>query len=59
MTQKIKVTAEMEIEEDIIHDDLALESSLGLLGTINSYDVKYEEEAKMSKELERKEERRI
>ena len=43
MTQKIKVTAEMEIEEDIAIDGLSLESSLGLLGTINSYDVKYEE----------------
>ena len=43
MTQKIKITAEMEIEEDIAIDGLSLESSLGLLGTINSYDVKYEE----------------
>lgn len=33
----------MEIEEDIAIDGLSLESSLGLLGTINSYDVKYEE----------------
>jgi len=43
MTQKIKVTAEMEIEEDIAIDGLSLESSLGTLGTIKSYDVKYEE----------------
>jgi len=43
MTQKIKITAEMEIEEDIAIDGLSLESSLGTLGTINSYDVKYEE----------------
>ena len=43
MTQKIKVTAEMEIEEDVAIDGLSLESSLGLLGTIKSYDVKYEE----------------
>ena len=43
MTQKIKVTAEMEIEEDIAIDGLSLDTSLGLLGTINSYDVKYEE----------------
>ena len=33
----------MEIEEDIAIDGLSLESSLGTLGTINSYDVKYEE----------------
>ena len=43
MTQKIKVTAEMEIENDIAIDGLSLDTSLGLLGTINSYDVKYEE----------------
>jgi hypothetical protein len=43
MTQKIKITAEMEIEEDIAIDGLSLESSLGTLGTINSYDVEYEE----------------
>ena len=43
MTQKIKVTAEMEIEEDIAIDGLSLDTSLGLLGTIKSYDVKYEE----------------
>jgi len=43
MTQKIKVTAEMEIENDMAIDGLSLDTSLGLLGTINSYDVKYEE----------------
>ena len=43
MTQKIKVTAGMEIEEDIAIDGLSLDTSLGLLGTIKSYDVKYEE----------------
>ena len=43
MTQKIKITAEMEIEEDIAIDGLSLDTSLGLLGTIKSYDVKYEE----------------
>jgi len=43
MTQKIKITAEMEIENDMAIDGLSLESSLGTLGTINSYDVKYEE----------------
>ena len=43
MTQKIKVTAEMEIENDMAIDGLSLDTSLGLLGTIKSYDVKYEE----------------
>ena len=43
MTQKIKVTAEMEIEDDMAIDGLSLDTSLGLLGTIKSYDVKYEE----------------
>jgi len=43
MTQKIKVTAEMEIEDNMALDDLSLDTSLGLLGTIKSYDVKYEE----------------
>ena len=43
MTQKIKVTAEMEIEDDMAIDGLSMDTSLGLLGTINSYDVKYEE----------------
>jgi hypothetical protein len=43
MTQKIKVTAEMEIENDMAIDGLSLDTSLGLLGTIKSYDVEYEE----------------
>ena len=43
MTQKIKITAEMEIENDMAIDGLSLDTSLGLLGTIKSYDVKYEE----------------
>ena len=43
MTQKIKVTAEMEIEEDIAIDGLSLESSLGLLGTIKTWNIDYEE----------------
>ena len=43
MTQKIKVTAEMEIEDDVAIDGLSMDTSLGLLGTIKSYDVKYEE----------------
>jgi len=43
MTQKIKVTAEMEIENDMAIDSLSLDTSLGLLGTIKSYDVEYEE----------------
>tara|TARA_R100001594_G_scaffold145843_1_gene196462 strand:+ start:1190 stop:1603 length:414 start_codon:yes stop_codon:yes gene_type:complete len=46
MTQKIKVTAEMEIENDMAIDGLSLDTSLGLLGTIKSYDVKYEEKPK-------------
>tara|TARA_R100000306_G_C4337926_1_gene123710 strand:+ start:472 stop:891 length:420 start_codon:yes stop_codon:yes gene_type:complete len=51
MTQKIKVTAEMEIEEDIAIDGLSLESSLGTLGTIKSYDVKYEEKKEEESKL--------
>ena len=43
MTQKIKVTAELEIENDMAIDDLSLDTTLGQLGTIKSYDVKYEE----------------
>ena len=42
MTQKIKVTAEMEIENDMAIDDLSMDTSLGLLGTIKSYDIEYE-----------------
>jgi hypothetical protein len=43
MTQKIKVTAELEIENNVAIDDLSLDTTLGQLGTIKSYDVKYEE----------------
>ena len=43
MTQKIKVTAELEIENDMAIDDLSLDTTLGQLGTIKSCDVKYEE----------------
>ena len=43
MTQKIKVTAELEIENDMAIDDLSIDTSLGLLGTIKSWDIKYEE----------------
>jgi|TARA_R110002020_G_scaffold99242_2_gene235681 hypothetical protein len=46
MTQKIKVTAEMEIEDDMALDGLSMDTSLGLLGTIKSYDIKYEENKK-------------
>ena len=42
MTQKIKVTAEVEIENDVAIDSLAMDTSLGLLGTIKSYDIEYE-----------------
>jgi len=49
MTQKIKVTAEVEIEEDIAIDGLSLESSLGLLGTIKTWNVDYEEKKEEEK----------
>ena len=42
MTQ-IKITAELEIENDMAIDDLSIDTSLGLLGTIKSWDIKYEE----------------
>ena len=51
MTQKIKVTAEMEIENDMAIDGLSLDTSLGLLGTIKSYDVKYEEKKEEESKL--------
>ena len=54
MTQKIKVTAEMEIENDMAIDDLSMDTSLGLLGTIKSYDVKYERNTDGSFKLEPK-----
>lgn len=43
MTQKIKVTAEIEVEDGVVFDDLSMDTTLGQLGTIKSYDVKYEE----------------
>ena len=43
MTQKIKVTAEIEVEDGVVFDDLSIDTSLGLLGTIKSYNVDYEE----------------
>jgi len=43
MTQKIKVTAEIEVEDRLVFDDLSIEASLGLLGTIKSYNIDYEE----------------
>ena len=54
MTQKIKVTAEMEIENVMAIDDLSMDTSLGLLGTIKSYDVKYERNTDGSFKLEPK-----
>ena len=54
MTQKIKVTAELEIENDMAIDDLTLDTSLGLIGTIKSYDVKYERNTDGSFKLEPK-----
>ena len=41
--QKIKVTAEIEVEDGVVFDDLSIDTSLGLLGTIKSYNVDYEE----------------
>ena len=41
--QKIKVTAEIEVEDGVVFDDLSMDTSLGLLGTIKSYNVDYEE----------------
>ena len=51
MTQKIKVTAELEIEEDIAIDGLALDTSLGLLGTIKTWNIDYEEKKKEGSKL--------
>ena len=39
--QTIKVVAIIETEEDTVFDDLAMENSVGLLGTIKSYDIDY------------------
>ena len=47
MTQKIKVTAEMEIEDDMALDGLSMDTSLGLLGTIKSWDIDYEEKTEI------------
>ena len=54
MTQKIKVTAEMEIEDDMAIDGLSMDTSLGLLGTIKSYNVDYERNSDGSFKLEPK-----
>ena len=43
MTQKIKVTAEIETDEDIVFDNISVENSLGLLGTVKTWDIDYEE----------------
>ena len=37
----IKVIAIINTDNDIVFDDLAMENSVGLLGTIKSYNVKY------------------
>lgn len=41
--QKIKVTAEIEVDDRAVFDGLSMDASLGLLGTINSYNIEYEE----------------
>ena len=51
MTQKIKVTAEMEIEDDVALDGLSMDTSLGLLGTIKSYDIDYEKKKELGPKL--------
>ena len=51
MTQKIKVTAEMEIEDDIALDGLSMDTSLGLLGTIKSYEIDYEKKKELGPKL--------
>jgi len=51
MTQKIKVTAEMEIEDDVALDGLSMDTSLGLLGTIKSYDIDYEKRKELGPKL--------
>ena len=43
MTQKIKVTAEIETDEDIVFDNISVENSLGLLGTVKTWNIDYEE----------------
>ena len=49
MTQKIKVTAEMEIEDDLALDGLSMDTSLGLLGTIKSFEIDYEKKPTVMK----------
>mgnify|MGYP001159703505 FL=1 len=51
MTQKIKVTAEMEIEDDLALDGLSMDTSLGLLGTIKSYEIDYEKKKELGPKL--------
>ena len=51
MTQKIKVTAEVEIENDVAIDSLAMDTSLGLLGTIKSYEIDYEKKKELGPKL--------
>ena len=51
MTQKIKVTAEMEIEDNVAIDGLSMDTSLGLLGTIKSYDIDYEKKKELGPKL--------
>ena len=51
MTQKIKVTAEMEIEDNVAIDGLSMDTSLGLLGTIKSYNVDYEKKKELGPKL--------
>ena len=51
MTQKIKVTAEMEIEDSVALDGLSMDTSLGLLGTIKSYDIDYEKKKELGPKL--------
>jgi len=43
MTQKITITANIETEEDTAFDDLSIENTVGLLGTVKSYRIKYED----------------
>ena len=39
--QTIKLVAIIETEEGVVFDDLAMETTIGLLGTIKSYDIDY------------------
>ena len=39
--QTIKLVAIIETEEGVVFDDLAMETTVGLLGTIKSYDIDY------------------